>query len=145
MCVGSKGTTLSVFAGGAMVVIGRVESIQFPQSTLTTFRCKDLDDSYEGLHVEGTIEGGQASATVFFDPAEAGHQALLENVHSTDFEGLPPADRKGACEIELTQLESPVTWAFIGVATQFNLSANVGEPLKGDLSIEVERTTSLPA
>jgi hypothetical protein len=145
MCVGSKGTTLAVTLGGVLTTIGRVESIQCPQSTLTTFRCKDLDDTYEGLHVEGTIEGGQASATVFYDPTDAGHAALLENVHSTDFVDLTPAERKGSCEVEFTQLTSPLTWAFVGVTTQFNISANVGEPLKGDLSIEVERTTSLPA
>lgn len=146
MCVGSKGTTLQRTISSVLTTIGRVERISPPNSTLGVIRCKDLDDTYSGLHAEGHIEGGQCSASLFYDPVDDQHEVIVTSVHDTDFTtaGKTPADRKVAWAVLFAQLTPTRTWGFTGIATQFNVTANVGEPLKADLTIEVERSTTLP-
>lgn len=144
MCVGSKGTVLQATIATVLTDIGRVENIQAPNSKQKIFRCLDLDDDYEGVHNAGSLEGGQSSASLYYDPMDDQHEFLVTLVHSTDYSTLTADARKLTWNIAFEQLASTRNWTFIAVAAGFDVTAAAGEPLKADLSLEVERSTVLP-
>lgn len=142
----SKATKLQISVASVLTTIAHVESITPPQSTLSTIRAKGLSDDYSSVLVAGDVEGGQASASLFHDPLDVQHQLLQKTVQSTDFSatGFKPEDRKKDWCVKLDQLASPKSWLFTGPPTQYNISVALGDVLKAALTIEVERTTSLP-
>lgn len=127
-----------------MTAIGHLENIKPPASKAKVSRALGLDDSYEDVQHSGAIEGGQASASMFYDPTDDQHEVLLSDVHSTDFATLTAAARKRTWNVVFNQLATPRTWAFIGICSQFDVTASAGELLKADVSVEVERSTTLP-
>lgn len=142
----SKATKLQISVASVLTTIAHVETVTPPQSTLGTTRNKDLSSDFSTVSVTGDVEGGQASASIFHDPLDVQHQLLQKTVHSTDFteSGFTPTDRKKNWCLKLDQLAVPKSWLFVGVPTQYNVSAAVADVLKAALTIEVERTTSLP-
>ena len=124
-----------------------IENAKLPTTAQDVIRCMDLDDNHESIHSAGSMKGGQASGSLFYDPADVVHQRLVALVHSNDYTtaGLTPADRKIAWNYKFNQYSTPKNWNFLGVATKFDISAAVAAPMKADYSIEVERTTAFPA
>lgn len=147
MCVSSKGTKLRITIAGVLTVVGSVENNKFPNTSVDTISCMDLDDANPTIHAAGSVKGGQASGSLFYDPADTVHQRLVALVHNTDFTAtnLKPEDRKIAWDYQLNQYTTPKLWAFTGIMTKFDIAAAVGNPLKADFSIEVEKTTSFPS
>lgn len=142
----SKKTALQINIASVLVTIAQVETIQLPQGTLSTTRVKGLEDSNSTVMVNGDVEGDQVTASIFHDPLDAQHYHLLKTVNSPDFTevGFAPNERNKAWNIILGQLATPKNWAFTGVPTKYTVNANVGEVLKSNLTIEVEKTTTLP-
>ncbi len=142
----SKKTSLQINIASTLVTIAQVETIQLPNGTLQTTRVTGLEDSNSSVLVNGTVEGGQMQASLFHDPLDAQHYHLLKTVNSPDFTetGFKPAERNKAWNIILGQLATPKNWAFTGVPTQYAINAAVGDVLKANLNIEVEKTTTLP-
>jgi len=142
----SKLTRLQINIASVLVTIAQIETLQTPQGTLGTTRVTGLEDSNSTVMVNGTVEGDQVTASIFHDPLDAQHYMLLKTVNSVDFTeaGFTPAARNKAWNIIFGQLATPKNWAFTGVPTKYSVSANVGEVLKANLTIEVEKTTTLP-
>lgn len=124
-----------------------IENAKFPTTSQDIIRCMDLDDPNETIHNAGSLKGGQASGSLFYDPADTVHQRLVALVHSPDYttSGLKPDERKIAWNYKFNQYSTAKNWAFTGVATKFDISAAVAAPMKADFSIEVEKTTAFPS
>jgi len=139
--VGAKSTTFQLEIATVLTDVAQVERIQCPQSTVETRRTRDLDSDYEGVNANGIVAGGTAAFTIWYDPTDDQHEALLSSVHDTSV--AASARKKGFAAV-FNQLSPVRTWAFDGVQESFNASAEAGEMLKAEGTIQVESSTTLP-
>lgn len=152
MCVGSVGTVMQQTISSVLVDVALVENINPPKTKLDTIRCKPLNASKSSVHAAGSIEGGTADFSGWYDPMDDGHEILLAAVHNSKFTGsgsISAAARKKTWNIRFSQLlnagtSEPRSWTFIGVQDSFDVTIANGEPLKFTANIEVEETTVLP-
>jgi hypothetical protein len=146
MCVSSKGLALRMPIATVKTVVGMVEQVKFPNTKPDILRCQDLDDNKEVVHHGGSSKGGQCSGSLFYDPADTVHKRFVALVHSNDYTtaGLKPEERKFEWDLQFNQYTVPKLWKFIGVASQFDITAAVATPLKSDFAIEVEESTEFP-
>ena len=152
MCVGSVGTVMQQTISSVLVAVALVEQITPPQTEVDTIRCKPLDAEKSMVHAAGSVEGGTAEFSGWYDPMDDGHEVLMAAVHNSKFSGsgsISAAARKKTWNIRFAQLfnagtSEPRAWTFVGVQKNFNVTIANGEPLKFSATIEVEETTVLP-
>lgn len=91
----SKKTQLQINIASVLTTIAQIESLSLPKAVLATTRALGLEDSNSTVVVNGNVEGGQMSASLFHDPLDAQHYHLLKTVHSPDFTETGSSRRTG--------------------------------------------------
>jgi predicted secreted protein len=129
------GTKLLI--GDPGVPVGHLTSISSPSMSQETIDVTTLDSPGEYREfIGGFKDGGEVSASGFFDPSDAGQQAVytaLENSAVEKFTIQFPASM-GA------------SWEFDGVVTSFQTTAELEEAIGFEITIQVsgKPTLTLP-
>lgn len=131
-----KGTALKQEVGTVYTAIAQVISLELPQMEAETFEADTLDNASAGVPYAptGRTEGGSVSGELFFDPALAGHQALLDLLTT-------PA----AQDWQIVFADAGLTtWAFAGAGFGFGGTVALNDGLKGSFSIKLDGLPTFP-
>lgn len=128
----SKGSKIQITIGTTLTDIADVTQFSFSGSEVGTFETSTLNQTGAGrtYGVNGFSEGGSVSGTCYFDPTVASQQAL------TDLITTPANDTAFNAIWEATATSSD--WAFTGIVTNFDPSANLNDPLSADFGIKLD-------
>jgi len=128
----SKGSKIQITIGTTLTDVAQVTDFSFSGSEVGTIESSDLAQAGAGRTyiVNGFSEGGSVSGTCFFDPTNASQQALTDAIttptHDTAFNAI----------WESTATSSD--WAFVGIVTNFDPSANLNDALTADFGIKLD-------
>jgi hypothetical protein len=131
-----KGTSLKQEVGTVYTAIAQVISLELPQMESETFEADTLDNTSAGVPYAptGRTEGGSVSGEMFFDPALAGHQALLDLLTT-------PA----AQDWQIVFADQALTtWPFAGAGFSFGGTVALNDGLKGSFSIKLDGLPTFP-
>lgn len=133
----SKGTTLKQEIASVLTAVAQVISLTLPECESETYEADTLDNENAGIPYEptGRSEGGSASAELFYDPALAGHVALLTIITT-------PATTGWSITFADTATS---TWTFDGAGLSFGGTAAMNDGLKGSLSIKLDGLPTFPS
>lgn len=130
----SLGTKLKIGTGANAVAIGQLTSISSPSMSQETIDVTTLDSDGEYREFIGSFkDGGEVSASGFFDPQDEGQAAVydaLEASTTEDFEIVFPA-AMGA------------SWKFKGVVTAYSTSAELEDAISFEITIKVSGKPTL--
>ncbi|WMT42849.1 phage tail tube protein [Paenibacillus sp. D2_2] len=122
------GTKLKIGSGVSAVAIGGLKSISSPSMSQETIDVTTLDSDGGYREFIGSFkDGGEVSASGFFNPQNEGQAAVyeaLENSTDEDFEIEFPAAMKAK-------------WVFRGVVTAYNTSAELEDAISFEITIKV--------
>lgn len=132
-----KGTVLQQDISSTLTAVAQVISLTLPDMESETTEVDTLDNVDAGIpyFATGRTEGGSVSGELFFDPALAGHKAmldLLETPAETDW-NLIFADT-GTTE-----------WLFSGAGFGFGGAIALPEALKGTFTIKLTGLPTFPS
>ncbi len=137
MKVRTKGTKILYGIAGALVPIAQQESIDLSGFKTKTTDLTDLEtDEYEEKGSVGLAEPGTVKSSGFFDPALAGHTALLEDIPD------PPADSTVQIEYATTPVKAH---SFNVAGIDFSIKVAKADYLKGDFNFETSGTPNWAA
>ncbi|MFZ5829820.1 MAG: phage tail tube protein [Planctomycetota bacterium] len=125
-----KGTALKQKIASVYTAVAQVISIDGPELESETFEADTLDNASAGIPYEhtGRSEGGKVSGELFFDPALAGHQAMLALITT-------PASQ----DWKLAFVDAAVTEAsFTGAGFSLSPTVALKEGLKAKFSIKLD-------
>jgi len=133
----TKGTALNQEIASVLTAVAQLVSITLPECESETTECDTLDNTDAGIPYmpTGRSEGGSASADLFYDPALAGHQALLSIITTPAITGWSITFADTATS----------TWTFDGAGLSFGGTAAQGEGLKGSVSIKLDGLPTFPS
>lgn len=122
------GTKLKIGTGTAAVAIGGLTSISSPSMSQETIDVTTLDSDGGYREFIGSFkDGGEVSASGFFNPQNEGQAAVykaLEDSTDEDFTIEFPADMKAK-------------WVFKGVVTAYTTSAELEDAIAFEITIKV--------
>lgn len=121
----------------SLTAVAQVISLTLPDMESETTETDTLDNVLAGIPYDptGRTEGGSVSGELFFDPALAGHKAmldLLETPAETDW-NLIFADT------------ATTSWLFAGAGFGFGGAIALPEALKGTFSIKLTGLPTFPS
>lgn len=126
----SKGTLLKQDLASTLTTVAQVTSLSVDGSESETFDSTTLDQTsaFKTYKPTGYTEPGTVSGELFYDPALAGHKALLALLAA-------PADESWS----ITWSDTGATaQAFTGAGFSFGAAAAMGDGLKGTFSIKID-------
>lgn len=132
-----KGTALQQLIGTVYTAVAQVISITGPTMESQTYEADTLDNASAGIPYESTgrTEGGSLSGEMFFDPALAGHQELLDLLET-------PADESWKLVYANTL---PSEWSFTGAGFGFTgPTVALADGLKASFTIKLDGLPSFP-
>jgi len=130
----SKGTALQQMIGTVYTAVAQCLSIDASGAESETYESTTLDGGVGKTYDQtGFTESGSVSAELFYDPALAGHQALVELLTT-------PADETWKIVWSDTS-----EWAFTGAGVGFDASASLNDGVKGTLSIKIDGDITFPS
>lgn len=132
-----KGTALKQDLVGVFTAVAQVISLDGPDMESETYEADTLDNTSAGIPYgsSGRTEGGSVSGELFFDPALAGHVALLALLTT-------PADETWQLVFANT---SPTTWSFGGAGFSLGVAVALADGLKASFSIKLDGLPNFPA
>lgn len=133
----SKGSAIQTTIGTSLTTVAQVTQFSFSGSEVGTFETSVLDQTTAGrtYQVNGFTEGGSVSLSGFFDPVGASQQAITDNLTA-------PTDNVAMNAIWTTT--GAGDWAFVGIWTSFDPSANLNDPLGFDAGIKLDGLPTYP-
>ena len=132
-----KGTALKqVLAGTAYTTVAQVISLTLPTMESETYESDTLDNALAGIPYDSTgrTEGGTLSGELFYDPALAGHKALLTLLTT-------PGDESWKLVFADTGVSE---WIFTGAGFSFGGTVALNDGLKGSFSIKLDGLPTFP-
>jgi len=135
----SKGTSLAQEIGTVSTAIAQIISLDLPDFEAETYEADTLDNTDPGIPYEPTnrVEGGSIGGELFFDPALAGHQALLAILG--DPSTLMSSDANPE-EMILTFADTGTTaWTFTIAGFSFGGTVALNDGLKGTFSAKLNK------
>jgi hypothetical protein len=132
-----KGTALQQQIGTVYTTVAQVISLDKDEMVSETYESDTLDNTNAGIPYDSTgrSEGGSLSGELFFDPALAGHKALLELVTT-------PADEAWKLIFADTGLTE---WTFTGAGFGMGVTVALNDGLKSGFSIKLDGLPTFPA
>lgn len=126
----SKGTLLKQDIASTLTTVAQVTSLSIDGSESETFDSSTLDQAaaFKTYKATGYTEPGSVSGELFYDPALAGHKAILALLTT-------PADE--AWQIVWSDTGA-TTQSFTGAGVSFGAAAAMGDGLKGTFSIKID-------
>lgn len=131
-----KGTVLQQEIAMTYTAVAQMISMEQSGAESETFESTTLDTSGAGKTYAqtGYAEPGTVSAELFYDPALAGHQAITDLIST-------PADQNW----KVIFADSGTTeYPFTGAGVGFDFSVEMGDGLKGSLSIQLDGLGTWP-
>jgi len=133
----SKGTALQKSISSVFTVIAALDTINYPDETVETVDISDLGSGVGKVKgATGYTDGGQASGSGFYDPADTGHKSLNASL------AAPPT---AADQWKINNPDAgPTAVTFSGWLTKFTPKASVGSFLKFDWQIDLTGVATYP-
>lgn len=128
----SKGSAIQITIGTTLTTVAQTTQFSFSGSEVGTISTATLDQAAAavGYINNGFSEGGSVSGTCFFDPTNASQQALTDLITTpaddTDFNAIWESSATSA------------DWAFVGIVTNFDPSANLNDAITADYGIKLD-------
>ncbi|MNO29178.1 Phage major tail protein 2 [compost metagenome] len=124
----SLGTKLKIGPTASSVAIGQLTSISSPSMSQETIDVTTLDSAGEYREFIGSFkDGGEVSASGFFDPKDAGQADVYEALENSTVEDFI--------------IEFPAAmgakWVFKGVVTAYTTSAELEDAISFEITIKV--------
>jgi len=128
----SKGSAIQTTIGTTLTTVAQVTQFSFSGSEVGTFETSVLEQTDAGrtYGVNGFSEGGSVSLSGYFDPTNASQQAITDAITT-------PADDVAMNAI-WTATATASDWAFTGIWTSFDPSANLNDPIGFDAGIKLD-------
>lgn len=127
----AMGTALKRGDGGGpenFTTVGRLSNFTGPGLSQDTIDVTDLgNETGYAEYLLGLKDGGEVTATLNWDPADAQHAALL----ATDFEGQVLRNFK------MVWSTSGVTWEFVALVSKFSPKGDPKSALTADLTLKI--------
>lgn len=129
-----KGTILQQQLATTYTAVAQIISLDLPDMESETYEADTLDNTDAGIPYESTgrTEPGSLSGELFYDPALAGHQALLALLTT-------PADE--LWKIIFVDTEE---WTFTGAGFSFGGTVALNDGLKGSFGIKLDGLPTFP-
>lgn len=137
--VKGKGTVLNMDIDGTPTPVAQVISIDLPDMESETYESDTLDNALAGVPYDptGRTEGGSAGFELFFDPALAGHAAMLDLLNA-------PCDYIDV-DWSITFADAATTeWPFVGAGFSFGGSVALNEGVKATCSVKLDGLPTFP-
>lgn len=130
-----KGTALQQMLGTVYTTVAQVISLDASGMESETYEADTLDNANAGIPYEATgrSEGGTISGELFYDPALAGHQALMTLITT-------PADESWKIVFSDTS-----EWTFTGASFGMGTSVVLNDGIKGSFTIKVDGLPTFPS
>ena len=132
----NKGSVLQMEISTVYTAVAQIISMDLPDMEAETFESDTLDNADAGIPYDptGRTEGGSLGFELFFDPALAGHQALLDLLTT-------PADQ----DWKIIFADTGTTeWTFTGAGFSFGGAIALSEGLKANCSIKLDGLPTFP-
>jgi len=135
--IACKGTVLQQEIGTVYTAVAQIISLDLPEMESETFDADTLDVATAGIPYQptGRTEPGSLSGELFYDPALAGHQALLELLTT-------PAAENWKIIFSDTGVSE---WTFSSAGLSFGGTVALNDGLKGSFSLKLGDLPSFPA
>jgi len=135
--IACKGTVLQQEIGTVYTAVAQIISLDLPEMESETFDADTLDVATAGIPYQptGRTEPGSLSGELFYDPALAGHQALLELLTT-------PAAENWKIIFSDTGVSE---WTFSSAGLSFGGTVALNDGLKGSFSLKLADLPSFPA
>ena len=133
----SKGTILKQTIASVLTAVAQVKSITMSGAGSESYEARTLDVSGAGVphKVNGWTEGGSVAFGLFYDPALAGHKAIL-TVMTT------PA----SCVWNIVCADTGASViAFTSSAVGHNITVDAATGLSADVTLKVDGLPTYPA
>lgn len=130
-----KGTVLQQQLGTVMTAVAQIISIEASGMESETYESDTLDNSNAGIPYDATgrTEGGSISGEMFYDPALAGHKALLVLLTT-------PAD-----ETWKLIFSDTTEWSFTGAGFSYSVNVVLNDGVKANFGIKLDGLPTFPA
>ena len=131
-----KGSVLSQTITTTLTAVAQVIDFSHTGVETQVFDSTTLDTTGSGREytASGLTEGGSVDASLFFDPALAGHQAILDDVTT-------PVERNWS----LTFADASTTVATFDVAgIGLGITGTMEDGLKADISLKLDQLMNYP-
>jgi len=131
-----KGTVIKQTISTTLTAVAQILDFNHSGAETETFESSTLDTSGAGKEYAqtGWTEGGSMDFTLFFDPALAGHQAIMDDVTT-------PTERNWSIEFA----DAATTTATFDVAgVGFGWSGSLNDGLKADVSLKLDQLVNYP-
>lgn len=124
----SKGTQFYTSVSNVATLVGQVDTVTAPDAEVEDVDITALDSAVGKEHgVTGYTEPGQASGSLFFDPALSAHTAMTHLMTA-------PSLQTG---FKITWSDAaPTSWTWSGILKKFTPKAAVGQFLKADFAVQ---------
>jgi len=134
--IACKGTVLQQEIGTVYTAVAQIISLDLPEMESETFDADTLDVVTAGIPYQptGRTEPGSLSGELFYDPALAGHQALLELLTT-------PAAENWKIIFSDTGVSE---WTFSSAGLSFGGTVALNDGLKGSFSLKLADLPTFP-
>jgi len=134
--IACKGTVLQQEIGTVYTAVAQIISLDLPEMESETFDADTLDVATAGIPYQptGRTEPGSLSGELFYDPALAGHQALLELLTT-------PAAENWKIIFSDTGVSE---WTFSSAGLSFGGTVALNDGLKGSFSLKLADLPTFP-
>ena len=132
-----KGTALQQLIGTVYTAIAQLISLDLPEAESETYEKDTLDNTDAGIPygATGRSEGGSLGFELFYDPALAGHQAVLALITTPTEESWKLVFVDGGTS----------EWAITGAGISFGGTVALNDGLKGSGSIKLSGLPTYPS
>lgn len=136
----TKGTVLQQEVSSVLTAVAQIVSIDLPDMESESYESDTLDNANAGVPYDSTgrTEGGSAGFEMFFDPALAGHRALLDLLDDP----VTYVDQNW----NLIFADAGTTnWSFVGAGFGLGGAVALSDGLKATCSIKMDGLPVFPA
>lgn len=134
--VKGKGSIFKMTIASTLTPVAQLIEFGVDGSGADTYKSTTLDnsDAFHTYEVTGYSEGGTFSASMFYDPALAGHQFITDQITT-------PASN--ACQITYADTGA-TTQSLTATGWQFGSKVVMDDGLKADVSAQITGSTGWP-
>ena len=134
----SKGTALQQYISNTYVAVAQMIDIDGPDMASEEFEADTLDNASSGITYAptGRTEFGNVSGNLFFDPALAGHQAILALLTTPALQNW---------KLSFPTTPTATLWSFSGSSVKLKPTASLKEGLKASIGIKVNGNVNFAA
>ena len=134
-----KGTVLQQELSTVYTAVAQILSIDMPDMESETYESDTLDNATAGIPHDptGRSEGGSCGFELFFDPALAGHQSLLELIDD------PTSYADQSWKLIFSDTGS-TEWDFDGAGFSLGGSIPLSDGVKANCSIKLDGLPTFP-